>query len=422
MKMKPILWSLGLSIFLSPLQAQWTDWRGPNGMGWVAEGKLPMAFDGEGKGIVWKAALPGRGCSTPIVSDGLMFLTAPIEGKDAILAFDLDGKEKWKQSYGDETPGRGQKTGSGANSSAVTNGKMVVAYFKSGLVAACSHDGQKKWSKNLQKEYGKDHLWWDQGTSPIMLEKSVVLAVMQTEGDSYLVSLDLETGKEIWKTERNFKTAEESGDSYTTPHLMTIDGVLTIVSFGADHMTGHNAETGKKLWTSGGINPEGKGKWRTIASAVETEGVVVIPHGRGSYLMGLKAGGEGDITETNVLWRKKMANTDASTPVAKDGKILILVDRGKERGKLISLEAKTGKVLWEGRLPRSAKAFYSSPLLVGDTLCCPREDGMVLMAKITDKGLGEVTENKLGESFIASPIYVDGKLILRGRDFLWCVQ
>jgi outer membrane protein assembly factor BamB len=422
MKTSVLLCSLSLSIFNLPVHGQWPDWRGPNGNGAIKEGTLLMEFSAEGKGVVWKTALPGRGCSTPIVVKDLLFLTAPIEGKDSILAFDLEGKEMWRQSFSEETPGRGQKVGSGANSSAVSDGETVVAYFKSGLVAACSRDGKKKWEKNLQKEYGETTLWWDQGTSPVLFEQNVIIAVMQTEGDSYLVSLDLMTGAEKWKTERKFKTAKESGDSYTTPHLLTIEGVATVVSFGADHITGHDAKTGKLLWTSGGINPENEGMWRTIASSVEVDGIVVVPHGRGEYLMALKAGGEGDVTDENVLWRKKMMNTDSSTPVARDGKVIILIDRGKERGTILCLEAKTGEMLWEGKLPKSAKTFYSSPILVGDTLCCPREDGVVFMAKITDEGLGEVKESKLEQSFIASPIYVDGKLILRGNDFLWCLK
>lgn len=44
------------------------------------------------------------------------------------------------------------------------------------------------------------------------------------------------------------------------------------------------------------------------------------------------------------------------------------------------------------------------------------------MAKVTQSGLGEVTENKIGESLIASPAYVDGKLLLRSDKHLWCIE
>ena len=422
MNLKPLLYSAVLGSSSLFAGDEWTEWRGPNGNGSVAEGKLPMEFNAEGKGVEWKTPLPGRGCSTPVVKGGLLFLTAPVDGNDALIAYDLGGREKWRQIYGEGTPGRGQRVGSSANSSPVTNGEVVVGYFKSGRVVACSHDGKKLWDKELHELYGEDKLWWDQGTSPVLFDESVIIAVMQTEGNSYLVSFDLKTGAEKWKTERKFETGKESGDSYTTPHLLKVDGVDTVVSFGANHITGHDAKTGKQRWFSGGINPENKAMWRTIASSVETEGVIVVPHGRGDYLMGIKAGGQGDVTKANVLWRKKMPSTDAATSVAHDGRVYQLVDRGKSRGLITCLDAKTGKKIWEGQLPKSASTFYASPILVGDTLCCPREDGVVLMAKIKKDGLGEVKQNRLGEALIASPIYVGGKLILRGEKHLWCLK
>ena len=403
-------------------QSEWAEWRGPNGNGSLEKGNLPMEFSADGKNVAWKVALPGRGCSTPIVSKGLIFLTAPVDNEDTLFAFDMEGEKKWSQSYGKQTLGRGQRVCSGANSSAVTDGEVVVGYFKSGQVVACSHDGKKLWDVNLQKKYGEDKLWWDQGTSPLLSQGLVVIAVMQTDGDSYIVGLDAKTGAETWKTDRKFETGKESGDSYTTPHLATIDGVKTVISFGADHITGHDLKTGKQLWFSGGINPESTGMWRTIASSVMTNGIVVVPHGRGEWLLGLKAGGSGDITKSNILWRKKIANTDAATPLAHDGKIYVLVDRGKDRGTVLCLNAETGNEIWKDELPKSASTYYSSPILVGDTLCCPREDGAVLMAKVTKDGLGEVTENMLGEGFIASPVAVDGRLLLRSDRHLWCLK
>lgn len=421
MKMKKVFFVLaGVSIQLAG--AQWPEWRGPNGNGALESGALPAKLDTEGGNLRWKTALPGRACSTPVVAKGGLYLTSPVDGQDALLAFDLQGKERWRQVYGAVTPGRGQRVGSSANSSPVCDGETVVGYFKSGRVAACSVDGKKLWEKDLHALYGEDKLWWDQGTSPILYQSSVIVAVMQTEGNSYLVSFDLKTGKVNWKTERKFETAKESGDSYTSPHLLTIDGVDTVVCFGADHLTGHDAATGEQLWSCGGINPENKGMWRTIASSVVTEGIVVVPHGRGGYLMGIKAGGKGDITESAVLWRKEMATVDAASPVGRDGRVYQVVDRGRDRGQVMCLDARTGEVLWDGSLPKSAQTYYASPILVGNTLCIPREDGVVFMVEVKKDGLGQVTESELGEALIASPIYAEGMLILRSDKHLWAFK
>ena len=81
------------------------------------------------------------------------------------------------------------------------------------------------WKTYLEKRYGEDKLSWDKGTSPVFAGGNLVVAVMHTEGDSYLVSLDKKTGEEIWKTPRNYETAPESSDAYTTPQVLEIDGI-----------------------------------------------------------------------------------------------------------------------------------------------------------------------------------------------------
>src|SRR5690606_22122795 len=141
-----------------------------------------------------------------------------------------------------------------------------VAYFKSGVVACCDLKGKKRWQTNLQDKFGKDTLWWDVGTSPVLSSAGVVIAVMQ-EGTSYMVTLDIESGDVVWHQPRQYKTATESDQSYTTPSVATIDGVETIVTWGADHLTGHDAKSGKQLWEIGGFNVDNEGMWRTIASA-----------------------------------------------------------------------------------------------------------------------------------------------------------
>ncbi len=402
---------LAMGVLAGPLAAaNWPEWRGPQSNG-VATGKQPP-LDLEGK-LLWKAELPGRGCSTPIVWEDRIFVTSPIGNEDGLLAFDNKGKELWRRTFGELTSGRGQRVGSSANSSPVTDGEVVVVYFKSGNVACLDLDGEPLWQINLQEKYGKDTLWWDQGTSPIFAAGRVVIAVMQTGGESYLVSLDKKTGEEVWMTPRKYKTGEESGDSYTTPHVVKVDGKEQIVSWGADHLTGHDAETGKLIWEAGGFNPDREGMQRVIASAVVGDGFAVVPFKRGDALAAVSLDGSGKLAESDWMWRDDKVGTDAATPVLHDGKVYVLKDGGRERGRLTALDAKTGKHLWESNLPKAAQVYYSSPLLAGDQFYAVREDGMVISGKITDEGLTGIKEHALNEGVIASPIAVEGRLLVR---------
>src|SRR5262245_27414271 len=117
----------------------WPSWRGPAKRGSVEQGNYPVTF-GEDK-YLWRAELPGKGCSTPVVVDSMIYLTSPADGKDALLCYDLDGNEKWRAVFDQEKPGK-HRNGSGSNSSPATDGDAVFAYFKSGTLAAVRLDGR----------------------------------------------------------------------------------------------------------------------------------------------------------------------------------------------------------------------------------------------------------------------------------------
>lgn len=398
----------------------WANWRGPNGNGSLGPTDAPRAFSAE-ENVLWKVKLPGRACSTPVVWGDRIFVTTPIGDEDGVVAYDRSGKELWRKTLGPLKPGRGQRVGSPANSSPVTDGERVYVYFKSGNVAALTVEGELLWKKNLQDEYGPDKLWWDQGSSPVLAAGNLVIPVMQTEGNSYLVAFESESGKVAWFTPRKYDVAEESGDSYSTPHVVEIDGMETIICWGADHIDGHDAKTGKKLWQSAGFNPERKGMWRVIASSVVTDGTIVVPFSRGDSLGALKLDGTGTKSDEGWLWRHDGIGSDAATPVAANGKVIVVKDGGRTRGEVTCLDAHTGKILWEDKFPKSVHVFYASPVLAGKVLYVPREDGTILTATVTGKGLEDIRENPMGEGVIASPVVMDDKLLIRGDTHLFCI-
>ncbi len=140
----------------------WTSWRGPGSSGAIERGSIPVDFHQEK--YLWRAELPGKGCSTPIALGRSIFVTAPVEGNDAVLAFDANGKETWRAVFGKENQGK-HRNGSGSNASPVSDGKGIFVYFKSGTFAALELDGKVRWKTDLVERFGKDTLFWDHGTS-----------------------------------------------------------------------------------------------------------------------------------------------------------------------------------------------------------------------------------------------------------------
>lgn len=69
-----------LPLFLAclPLQADWPQWRGPDGQGHAPGKDLPTTW-GESEGVAWRTELPGRGWSSPVIADGRVWMTTAIE-------------------------------------------------------------------------------------------------------------------------------------------------------------------------------------------------------------------------------------------------------------------------------------------------------------------------------------------------------
>ncbi len=397
--------------------ANWPRWRGPENNGSIATGDYPAEFDSTR--VLWKQKLPGKGCSTPVVHNGVIYLTAPAEGRDALLAFDLAGKKLWMTEFGKEKPGK-HRNGSGSNPSPVTDGKGVFVSYKSGALAAVNLDGTIRWQTNLVERYGPDTLFWDHGSSPVLTSQYVVATRMH-KGESWLAAFDKNSGELKWKTPRNYKTPTEGDHGYATPVVIEYNGAEALLVWGGQHLTIHRVEDGKVIWTCGDFNPEKNRLWPSIATPVISGGVAVVPFGRNDRgiprLHGIRLQGEGDVTRKSRIWKRDDIGTFVPSPVAYNGKVYLVGDQGL----VTCLDPETGKTVWSEKLPKSRHKFYASPLIAGGKLYAAREDGTVFVAGIED-GFKLLSQNDMGESIIASPVPAGNRLLLRGVETLFCVQ
>jgi outer membrane protein assembly factor BamB len=155
----------------------WPQWRGPEANGSLTSGEFPVKWDASN--ITWKVTLPGKGTSTPIVHGERIYVTSPADGQDALLAFDFNGRSVWQVKLGPEAPPKHRTLASSGNASPITDGKAVFVYFKSGNFAAVDFDGKIRWKINLVERFGRDDLFWDQGTSPMLTDEHVIMARLQ---------------------------------------------------------------------------------------------------------------------------------------------------------------------------------------------------------------------------------------------------
>ncbi|MEK6300805.1 MAG: PQQ-binding-like beta-propeller repeat protein [Acidobacteriota bacterium] len=406
--------ALAFLLTASAFAENWPQWRGPSLNGLSSEKNLPTRWSTE-ENVTWKLTMPSWTGATPVIWGERIFLNVA-EGNDLYL-WSVDrtkGQVIWKKMLGSgNTKMRKQNMSS---PSPVTDGKSVWVMTGTGVLKAFDFSGNELWVRDVQKDYGRFGLNWGYASSPLLYEDALFVQVlhgMRTDDPSYLMRIDKKTGKTVWKVERPTSAIMESPDSYTTPALARQGNSLEIVVTGGDCVTGHDPATGKELWRANGLNPDNHPNYRIVASPVVYEGIVYAPT-RVKPLLAIRAGGRGDVSQSNRLWAFDHG-PDVPTPVT-DGKYFYVVD---DRGVMWCLDAKTGQEIWGPQRIKPA-TYSSSPVLADGKLYVTNEEGLTTVLKAGPK-FEVIAENNLNDYTLSSPAISDGQIFMRTAQYLYCI-
>ena len=350
---------------------QWPQWRGPSFNGSSTEQGLPTRFS-KTENVNWVAYLPGPSAATPIIWGDRIFVSSVDQQAGTLQAICLDrakGKTLWKHETGVGI--RVDDMSNFASPSPVTDGKLVWFFYGNGQLVAFDFDGKQIWARNIQKDYGQFAFQWTFSSSPTFYGGRLYLQILQrdvpvrgrgrTDGpiDSFLLALDPQTGKELWKTSRPNDARKESKESYATPIPFTFNNRTELLIAGGDCLTGHDPATGKELWRWGTWNPERIGHWRLVPSPVAGGGVVLGCGPKGAPVCAVKAGAKGTLDDSGLAWKRteREISSDVSTPLFYQDRFYVL---NSERKSIARVVPASGKVEWVGE-PGSQAKIESSP-------------------------------------------------------------
>ena len=421
----------------------WPSYRGHKASGLSAVSG-PVIWDvGAGKNIKWSAAIPGLGLSSPVIWGDHVFLTTAVaDAGDAelkvglygdIASADDNGPQSWRVICLNKNTGKilwekevlqglpkvkRHTKSSHANCTAATDGKHLVAFFGSEGLYCLDFKGEILWSKSLgvldSGYFRMPSAQWGFASSPI-IHGNRVLVQCDIQKQSFLTSLDIATGNEVWRTPRN------EVPTWSTPAILEQPGKPTqIVVNGFKHMGAYDFLTGKEVWKlkGGGDIP--------VPTPVFAHGLTFITnaHGRMSpiYAVPLHAKGVVDPQDSpeSVAWWIKRGGNYMQTPIVVGDLLFACSDSGI----LTCFDAKTGTQHFKQRLRKGRRGFgfTASPVSDGSKLYYATEDGRIFIvaAEIPFRLLGDIP---LGEtSCMASPALADGVLYVRTRDELIAIQ
>lgn len=394
---------------------EWPTFRGPTAMGTSSATGLPIKWD-KTSGIVWKTELQGAGASSPIVKGERVFLTSytgyfvPGESQGSmndlkrhLLCIDVkSGDLLWDTAVPAKLPEEEKirDHGFAASSVAVDDESLFTFFGKSG-VFAFDHQGKQIW----QTDVGSKTHGWGSSASPVVY-KDLVFVNASVESQS-LYALDRKNGHVVWR-------AEGIREAWNTPIIILADsGREELIIATQGKLMSFAPMTGKSLWTC-----DTDIGWYMVPSVIAHQGIVYCFGGRsGTASLAVRAGGNGDVTQSHRLWTSTKG-TNVSSPVYLNGNLFWARDSNEIA---YCLDALTGNVLYEKRLNRAGQ-FYSSALLADQRLYYVSREGktFVLAAKPEFEEIA-VNDLKDGSVFNASPAIWRNRILIRSDRYLYCI-
>ncbi|MFB3893669.1 MAG: PQQ-binding-like beta-propeller repeat protein [Phycisphaerae bacterium] len=411
---RAVLACVVVAITCCALAGDWPQWRGPNRDGKVADFTAPKEWP---KTLTqkWKIEV-GAGDTSPVLVGDKVYVFARQEKDEVLLCLNAaDGKEVWKQKY--EVPaisGPSARAHSGPRATpAVADGKVVTLGVTG--VASCfdAAKGDVLWRKEPGKEAPAGVPQFYTAASPLILDGMAVL-LLGAPDKGGIYAFDLAKGDEKWKW-------TDEGPAYSSPSVMTVDGVKLIVAMMAKDMVAVNAADGKFAWKTP-FAPTGM-TYNAPSPIIDGQTLIYTGPGRGTTAVKIEKKDDGFAAKE--LWKNPDIATAFNTPVPKDG-LLFGLSTGADRrggGKFFCLSAKDGKTAWIDSKDRGTT--YGATVAADSVIIALTSKADLVVFDASDKSYIEKASYKVSEKPVYGyPAISDKRIFVKDETslILWMIE
>ncbi len=390
------------------LAAEPRGWRG-DGSGEYPAANPPTEWAAD-KNIVWTTPLAQPSFSSPIMVGDKLFVCA--EPNSLLCLSATDGKILWEKTNGvaDLATPEEQKLRLAGSSkdmgnttqTPVSDGVNVWALYASGIATCFTLDGERVWTKQLNKPSPAPQ-GWGFNVSPVLSDGKLIISY----GDVF--AYEPLTGKQLWQA--------KSSPHYGTSVVTKIGDVSVLVT-----------SNGEVIRISDGVVLAKELYKMEYNSPIVHEGIIyVTKNGAASdklksekaLALQLPAKIENDAITVTQLWEAAIpANRYYASPVYCNGTLYVMA----QSGQFTALDAKTGTDLnkWPGRLANmgGGDLYYPSLAAAGKYLYVSSES-TILVIDTTDNT--EIARNPIPGKFRSTPIFVGERMYVRGKTAMYCI-
>jgi outer membrane protein assembly factor BamB len=388
----------------------WPQFRGPTGQGISTVRSVPLRWSDDSDNLTWKTPITGLGWSSPSVQGNRIWLTTALDDGHSLRAVCLDlatGRELHNvEVFHKDNPGDVHNKNSHASPTPVVEGDRVYVHYGAHGTACLTAGGEVVWRHVFEYEHRHGP-----GGSPVIFENLLIINCDGTDVQ-FIAALNKQTGEEVWRTTRaHISDARKRGEKnapmgFSTPLLVEIDGLMQVVSTGADHVAGYNARTGEEIWWS---TYDG---YSLVPRPVVGKGMIFVCSGYNTPLVyGIRLGGRGDVTETHAAWSLERGAPHSPSPLLVGDELYFVSDRGVAT----CVDAVSGEQHWQQRLGGN---YSASPLLAAGRVYFLSESGETIVIA-PGKEYNELARNQVTGRTLASLVPLEGAMLLRTDTHLY---
>ena len=452
-----------LVLFISSCSQNWPQFRGPDSNMVVTAKNLPDSWS-PSENIRWSTEIDGESWTSPVVWGNKVFMMSAIPVKVApaperqaprpprpqaeangnsnnaqnpprppqappaqeedksylkdvyrweVSCLDVEtGELLWKQVAMEGSPRiKKHRATNYSSETPVTDGKRLYAYIGMNGLYCYDLEGTLLWKKDLGAYPTLNG--WGTGSSPVLF-KHMLFVQVDNEESSFLVALDAETGKELWKKEREELT------NYSTPFIWK-NSVRTELVCGGKKARSYDPLTGELNWELG------VGGHYNIPSPVAGQDMLYL--GNAAYrdtpgtFFCVRAGAEGDISlaegetsNSGVVWANLDAPIDKPSPLLYEGLLYMVSGRG---GEITCFDAATGEQVYKEKVDNVA-ACWASPWVYEDKIFFFDEKGVTSVLK-AGRTFEFLHQNTLEDKFWASIAVSGDTYLIKGTEKIYCI-
>ena len=361
--------AFALALAAGPARAQeWTGWRGPQRDGTVPAAQAPARWP-EAFAPAWRVEI-GEGYSSPVASDGRVFIHSRSGDLEIVTALDLEsGVRLWRHDY----PARFVQNTivptalPGPFATPAVDGGRVFTLGAGGILSSWdAASGDLLWRNDYSASVQVAGLFCGTAASPLVDDGRLIVQVGSDPAGGRMLALDPATGSEIWSW-------RGVGPGYASPILIEADGHRQLVTLTESSIVGLDAAGGTLLWSVPFTD-----EWHENIMTPVWTGAHLVVSGprRGTHAFAIHRREDG--WEAAPAWSDTGLTMYMTSPVLSDG--IIYGHASTRAGQFVALEAATGTVRWssEGR-----EGEFASVLLAGDDLLLLTGDAELLVAEPT---------------------------------------